>query len=800
MTMTKWVARFGLAVVCLLGIGNSKPMPAAEQCSATIRKQLDAVTAESTPASVERLASLKPDQIKVVQACLKEQGCYDGNPKEVDGIVGPFTRAALYKLAYGQCAPVRQTPPCGTDQDIISWRLTKDDVASLIKAHSEDSSAQAADDNGQAQQSGQSQLHSPLPPAAPAASHGDTGAMPPTSAVQSSDPKNDANSDETLWSGALVSGVGFMQDLNYPTQQLFENALGFYTDQFVAGNRAAHESAKKEIASAAGEITAKACKAFSPDQAVPPWKPDWKANMVYSLSDPVYAFYPTGMLNGAVREPDQAVAQLHPAPIKVDFGVLGGIGWVGATFDQSTGVRLKPVLRQVDGGISRQIDMARRFRTSVDLVVYKSQSAGEWEELVAQNQNAIELAGQISREVTRRQSGFLDAIQYWALPNILTMPRTEWDGVTLAFVNFPFNDPRAVSFLVQLLKQIRSDLDAERQRKTVWSSEKENFDVNLVVPYQAFVTSDECSLSASHDLEISPSIIQLADLVPRDRSDDSVKGNSAAEMSTTVDHFIVFLPQPTSCTKKSLRGAIEAAFDRSQSNLESIKNDSKLSLAAWRFQMLRRVIFAISPATWKYQGPDYTSQGSQLYDDLVYAKDNFGGVAFSSLPSYGDLDAQPAAQKGGSGSQGGQSYVDRNVALGLAIHKVFQASGSPSLGDPIPYHPTPHPRLPYAVYVENFCGAWRRELALLVEILLGLLLVYAVVSYWVLEMRAFYDAHRWWFGGVLLSACVIVVLLCLFDRKLREIASYVYVGLSFVVLLAVWVTQYVRSSMERDLP
>lgn len=773
----------------------------ATECTPKAQKLLSSLTPEGTPRTILQFSKYEGSLIKSVQTCLAQQGCYDSNPATIDGTVGKFTQDALYKLAYAQCSPSPEPAPCGTDTDVVSWRLTANDISALKLEHQDantDSTGTegdpASNDDTGKQQSAVAQANSGSGDAAQVSGSPlgsgtvaklSTIAPGPSGTSEQSigtDAKLDEMQNPSPWSD-VVKGIDSMQDLAYPSSYLFENALEFFVDQKTQRD---HKALLAEVKAYEHEIVSKACKALDPGRAVPELKPDWRANMVYSLSDQVYAFYPTGLIDDTPSSGTQGLTQ--PKPIRVDFGVLGEIGWVGATFTESGGVKLQPMLQHVNGGISKQIELARRFRTDVDLVVYKSQSAAAWAEFASgksSERNAIELAAQISDEVTRRNNTLLNTIQYWAMPE-LTMRATAWDGVTLDFANYPFDDPAAVKYLVRLITGIRNNLNKASQRETVWTSQLQSFSLNLVVPYAAFVSHYECN-NAEPVSSVQPdrALMQLAGLVPRDRSDSGLRNNGPGSTASIINNFIVFLPQPTTCTKKALRQAIESAFDRSAENVELLKQNPSLSLAEWRYQMLRRVIYTLSPNTWGYTGPDYTLPGSQFYDDLVYARDNFGGIALSSLPFYvSESSALPRPDNG----------------LALAIHKIFRLPGTPNFGEAIPLRPGTPQRWPLAVYIANFCGAWRRELALIVEILLGLLLGYSVASYWILELRSFFTAHRVWFVLALIVAIVLIMMLCQFDRRVRAVASLIYVVLTFAGLIALWIWQYVTSSVERDLP
>lgn len=781
------------------------------------------------PDVIARIAKLTHDEIRPMQICLAQQGCYKENEKQMDGVVGQFTQAALYRYAFGQCSvSIPQTPPaCGTDMDITAWKLTKSDVKKLVgggdsggesagtasaQNKATDGSAQSTTDDTTSDEDDSAAKKSGSADVQCASTSSGTGANAATqnsqelktsdSPAEATNPACDAmDAMDAAWKYAFSKGAQFVQGLEYSSENLFDNALEFFSDQYVKGDASAHQSFRDALRKREKEIAACACKAYPMEQQATGWKSDaWHAKMLYSLSDQVYAFYPNGSLQPAPLSAESSTAsQPAPAQPRVDFGVLDSVGWTGATFTQTPDIMLHPILRSPNGGITQQIELARRFRTSVDLVVYKSQSEDSWRSFASNNRSVSSLSQQIVDEVTRRQGGFLNGIQYWVFPDGLTMPTTAWDGVTLDFRNFPYDDTKSVAALVSMIKDIRTRLEKVSRKKTAWQATREHFAVNLVVPYSVFAPDGECSLSASVSATVQARIMQLAQLVPRDLPDDGAKNNS--DGNSILDHFIVMLPQPTSCTKKALHHAIESAFERTPEILELMKTDKSLTLAGWRYQLLRHIMYVLLPGTWKYQGPDYATAGSQMYDDLIYAKGDFGGVAFASIPVYRTPDPAEAKQsKGIAALTNSAPEQAEGTELALDIHKVFHMHGTPDFGDPARGQAAAKAQSTLVIFFENSCGALRRELALSVEALFALLLLYAILSYWLMELRDFFNTHRWLFGGVVALAVSIILLLCSFDRSLRDEAIYIYGILTLLALIAVWIRIYIRSARDRNLP
>lgn len=779
-----------LAVIRLFafGMGTALPLLAAQDCTQAALKALHGLEQHPTPLGVQQISALNQQAIDDVQRCLILRGCYDGNPKRVDHTVGPYTGVALYRFAYGQCtiATAAQKQPCGGDRDVISWMLTEQDVKYIeglppeppLPAGEQEDDSSVAQLNGLSSQTSPADSPSTSPEqtlssnsAAPTAQeqHGDAATAGETTG-------SDSKSDNKAQNDTFKSGLSLITNVEYPSESLFRNALEFLTGDEAQGDEADRVTASRELAPLEDRIVQRACKNHDMNQPVPEWKADWNANMVYSLSDLVYAFYPFGMFTADSTSAPPGTPEKPPAPYTIDFGVLGGIGWVGATFAMQDGkVELQQIGRHVDKGIDEQVEMARRFRTKVDLVVYKWQSEQDWREFASKDQNYLDLSNQIADEVTRQQSGFLNSVQKLALPDLLTIDSTAWDGVTLDFRNYPYadTDPRVMHFLVSLLRETGKALDEGKGVKRTFLRSKRNFDVNVVIPYEVFVPGGTCDRAQLTPATAKSRIMELATLVPRDRGVDNIRQTGNGSF---ISNFIVMLPQPTTCTKKALRQAIEDAFDRTPENLKLLKLHPELSLAEWRYQLLRRVIYGLVPKSQDYKGSAYSVKGSQLYDDLVYAKDNFGGVAFSGIPTY-DEENHDLAER------------IRQVFLGTGAH-LLNAASAPKAS-----------RAQRAVlYVANFFGGWRRELALLVESILAFLVIYALLSYWFIELRAFFQLHRWWFYGLLASAIIVTLLLCVFDRKLREDASYVYAAILFIAIIGRGVWSYICNLSQRQLP
>ncbi|WP_420238193.1 hypothetical protein ACOBR2_00865 [Telmatobacter bradus] len=731
-----------LSALLVLGLmGAATPGHAADACSSAAQKNLSSLNSTQIVSQVATISHFGKATIKDVQSCLSMRGCYANDPHDVDAIVGPYTTAAIFRLVYGHCAtaPV-PVDECGDGHEPVTYSLSGVDIKGLEAPPQESDSDQ--------------------PPDATPDEKEESTDLPEdkASATQASQP---------AMSPQLMAGLSAMQDIDYPTRKLFENALDFFTTQPLS-NPKDYASVAKELDEYKQAILSRACKAHALTGAVSSWIPDWDANMLYSLSDPVYGISPFWLSNPSAQVGSVPNATASAAAKLVDFGNFDRIGWMGVTFSREGALNLATI-RQNASVIAKQVETARRFRTSVDLIVYKKLSREQWIDIIYSGSDTFtqNLAGNIANTVGEPLTGFLDRFQRWAMPSLLTSPTTAWDGVTLDLQGYPYDDPRGMQFLLRFLTRLRQDLNQKERLKTVWGAARHRLKLNLIVPYDVFVPAENASL------DDATTVTQLAELVPKQRGDSSVSNASSDVPGSIVDEFIVFLPQSTNDTKKQLRLAVESAFNRNQEVLQWIKTDPSFSIAAWRYQMLRRITCVLAPGTWQYLGV-YSKPGGQFYDDMLYSFDNFGAVGFWPFSESAGNNTNLSAQIREIFDREGNDFVDTKVA-------------------PIFY------KLLGARVANFFCG-WRRELFLAVEVTLGLFVIYFSGSFWIFELRNFYSKYQWWFALLIAIALAVIVLLCIFDRNLREWALLIFIGLFVAMIAALFARQYFLRTIERDLP
>lgn len=216
------------------------------------------------------------------------------------------------------------------------------------------------------------------------------------------------------------------------------------------------------------------------------------------------------------------------------------------------------------------IRTARKYGTKVDLVIYRN----DWKTWSLSSQEEISsafdtLADNIARLVSIPLTNFFaDAKPYVSLG--LTRHPIMGDGVTLYFEGYP-DDPLSVEAFANFMRNLSAKLKLLHRKLAI----------NLM-----FRSS-----------ELGNGIYDYYKLLG---TMDTISG---ADLQ---GHFMVMLQEPTTFDKKRLRLNIENGLHGNN-----------------RMKLLRNINMVIS-----YDGHDTY----QLTDDSIYARDNFGGIGFWTLP------------------------------------------------------------------------------------------------------------------------------------------------------------------------
>jgi hypothetical protein len=222
-----------------------------------------------------------------------------------------------------------------------------------------------------------------------------------------------------------------------------------------------------------------------------------------------------------------------------------------------------------------------------------------------------------------------------------------------------------------------------------------------------------------------------------------------AELKGDADFFLILMEEPTTDTKKRLRQEVENLFK-----------------GAERRSVLRKIVPVITPA-----GHDFdNSTEQQLKDDLIYYQDNFGGVGFWPLPTSRDNGA---------------------TELNNLVRATFALNGSQDF-----FQSRLHRGAPW---FGRIVGPHRWAFRITFDILLIVLLTYAVLAFWIFELREIFRKYFWWF--VAMGALALLTQTCLFlwDPYWRGKTTGILALLLIAgVLVTVW--GYVRKMKQVNLP
>jgi hypothetical protein len=301
------------------------------------------------------------------------------------------------------------------------------------------------------------------------------------------------------------------------------------------------------------------------------WSGDDCGCVLDELSDVVvYGFYPFWMSKSESADPQSDKSDKKKVPQSLDFSVFSRIGYYALP------VGTRGYLKQENAWNIREkagfIKTAQRYRTRVDLVIYNDDWA-DWRR-----------DGNIDRFTT----AIVDLVKFkgFRLSDWIKFGLTTWpwrwsrsyhrvgavaDGITMDFDGYP-SDPDSTQAFMDFITQL--------EQKLIQAGE--GFDLNLMVTKDAIGNG---IFNYDNLKEV---------LLPKDE-------NNRLKVK-----LLVFLDQPTSQNKKDLRSSIEKNF-RGRA----------------RMKILRNIVPVIT-----YDGQNE----EQLYDDVLYSKENFGGIGFWPLP------------------------------------------------------------------------------------------------------------------------------------------------------------------------
>jgi hypothetical protein len=264
----------------------------------------------------------------------------------------------------------------------------------------------------------------------------------------------------------------------------------------------------------------------------------------------------------------------------IDFSVQTRIGYYGLSFDDKGNIPNAAQWSGLDAGFIRE---ARTYGTKVDLVIYRNDWRG-WDQTSSEEKASLfdNLAANIAGLVdTPLTDTFSRMKPYLSLGG--TPPPVMGDGVTLYFSGYP-QDDEAVEAFNAFVRNLRDKLKSHGRK----------YSLNIMFR----------SAEMGKGIYEYPRLLSL---------EDSIEGGDKKLDGL----FLVLLQEPTTYDKKMLRLNIENGLHGKD-----------------RMKLLRNVAMVLT-----YDGRNE----SQLTDDVIYAKDNFGGIGFWTQPVASGAAAAEAA-------------------------------------------------------------------------------------------------------------------------------------------------------------
>jgi len=263
---------------------------------------------------------------------------------------------------------------------------------------------------------------------------------------------------------------------------------------------------------------------------------------------------------------------------KIDFSVQTRVGYYGLSFDDKGKIANPSRWNGIDTKFIRQ---ARTYGSKVDLVIYRN-NWSTWLTMSAKQKDLAfkKLAENIAEQLDLPLNNLFSKMKPIISLGISRAP-IMGDGVTLYFDAYP-EDKESVSAFNKFITTLRAELIKQKRK----------YSVNIMF----------------HSSEIGKGINAYSNLLSLIQY---IKGSENMLNSL----FIVLLQEPTSKDKKILRSSIEEDLH-----------------GAERATLLRNVVTTIT-----FDGHN----SDQLSDDVIYAKDNFGGIGFWTQPVASGVVAAP---------------------------------------------------------------------------------------------------------------------------------------------------------------
>lgn len=317
--------------------------------------------------------------------------------------------------------------------------------------------------------------------------------------------------------------------------------------------------------------TARKRPAYDPSRKVT-WNGNGCGCVLDELSGEVYGVYPFWLAG---------------KPQQVDFSTMSRIGYYGASFDDTGTLRQandgRDLVSAIENG-NEFVNVARRHQTAIDWIIQRS----DWRTWSRMDKSGKEtVLRQLSMSIVQLMSIQMHSWDTWLSHQLQLgahFTPTNGDGVTLFFDGYPEDDV-SVGVFYGFIKELRQRLRAAGAGDSINVMLRRNVLGIGVYRYD-----------------------KLSDLIEQAAEDHngSLLNKLQQRDASPLPRLLVLLDEETIESKKQLRLRIENALHGED-----------------RAQLLRRVVPVITFDNDSWQ---------QLEDDLIYFKDNFGGIGFWSMP------------------------------------------------------------------------------------------------------------------------------------------------------------------------
>jgi hypothetical protein len=426
----------------------------------------------------------------------------------------------------------------------------------------------------------------------------------------------------------------------------------------------------------------------------------------------------------------------------VNFRALNRMAYYGLTVDDTGEFYLGSNSFDIhDGsaGANEFVRIARQYNSKVDWLIQKNDWGGEWKTLSSQGRRAVfkRMLNNITALLNAPLSDPGAKVKSWTAFAGATPPR-RGDGVTLYFPNYP-DDKESTAQFNEFYLALRAEMD----RDDLW--------LNILVSQNTLATGKNGTGGA----------FGLANLVNLRKLRGVTEQHVRPGVHDNDEYLLVLLNEPSSEAKKALRLDLE--------------NDSMLH-GADRADFLRSILPILHFDDHNWQ---------QLDDDIVYARDNFGGVGFWA-PDFDNL-AQPAAK------DANQSCLQSKQIAVCLLKNYRDESVNDSLPGP----------------VEVFACVHRWVLQLMMLFLLAAGIVVIVLFFTFCKVQNFIKNYFLWVQLLIpVPALLIFILLLLYDPFMLSLSHgnlpfFISAGIIMVgigVGYRFWRAQRQVPQRERGMP